>query len=407
MRRRLSPYEHAVWAAGEVLPVTIAATARVHGRTTPGRLRWALAALRERHPLLAVRVLPGRLRGRLTDEGVGDLPLRVVRSTAADTWERVVREELQEPFDTWTGPLARFVLVDAGDTFDLICVYHHLVADAFSGAVVVRDLLSWLSGASPRGPVATAPPADALLPPGRARPADLVALSRALGGPACPTHEPGPLTYHTWTLGADRTTALLARCRAERVTLHSALCAAFARALPHPARVAVAADLRRILEPVPEEAVGLYAASFLMDVDGTACRPFWSLARDVRADLQRRLRPHRLVPLVRGLRLVPLPGRALGELLHRSESRGSRFDVGVSNARLPIPADYGPLRLSAMYGAAHTSLGGAPLVIVLGVRGALCFGVTSTDPGAAALCERAMSHLTDALVLPVRLAGRT
>lgn len=53
MRRRLSPYERVIWAAGERLPVNIAAVARVEGRTTPERVRAAVAAVRRRHPCWA------------------------------------------------------------------------------------------------------------------------------------------------------------------------------------------------------------------------------------------------------------------------------------------------------------------------------------------------------------------
>ncbi|MEU1616956.1 condensation domain-containing protein [Streptomyces sp. NPDC005722] len=404
MRRRLSPYERVIWAAGERLPVNIAAVARVEGRTTPGRLRAAVAAVRGRHPLLGVRVAdPGPWQGRLTTTGVPDPEVRVVPDAGAGAWSRVVEEELPRPFDTRTGPLARFVLVDAGDAFDLVTVYHHLVADAVSAGVVLRDLLTHLGG--PDGPDGSgagavpvrAAPADELIPGPRTRPGDLLKTARALGGPVRPPYPPdGRLAYRAWSLEREETELLLKRCRARGATLQAALCAAFARAAApgRPARIAVAADLRRVLEPSPGEAMGLYAASFVVPVDG-ATDDLWAAAREARTGIHARLTPEELRPLVRVFRLTSfLPHRAVGALLRRGESRGPRFDVSVSNTRLDLPETYGPLRLAAVHGAAHTSLSGAPLVIVVGHGGRLFLSVTSTAGDEAAdLCRRAMDHL--------------
>lgn len=404
VRRRLSPTERFMWAAGETLPVNFTTTGRVQGRVTPDRLRVALAAVRRRHPLLGVRIAgPGRWQAWLTTEDVPDPELRVIRADSSDTWARVVEEELRRRFDTTAGPLVRFVLVDAGDSFDLVGVYHHLVADAVSAGIVLRDVLQRLADPCPEPSPGTgtviAPPADDLLPGCRVNPTDLLKVARMLRGAARPPRPAGRLVYSTWSLGADETATLLARCRAEGTTLQSALCAAFARALghrvPQPARIAVAADLRRILNPVAHEAVGLYATSFLLPVDGTARGDVWGLARDVRADLHSRLAPAALRPLVRAFRLLPfLPRTTISSALRRGEEKGARFDVSISNVRLPIPLDYGPLRLSACYSAAHTSLSGAPLVLVAGLGGRIFFGVTSTDgDGCEQLCERAMAHL--------------
>ncbi|MFF7726907.1 condensation domain-containing protein [Streptomyces sp. NPDC008001] len=414
VRRRLSPYERVVWAAGEALPATVAATVHVEGPTTPGQLNRAIAAVRARHPLLGARVeRTGPWRAWFTTRGVPGTPLRVVRPAAGRTVTSVLEEELQRPFAASRGPLARFVLVDGGDSFDLIAVFHHLVADGHSAAVVIRDVLQHLAAPAHGRPAVAAPPADGLLPGPRMRPADLVGLSRSLRVPhqasppaPRPTGPAAPLTCSTWTLDTADTTALLDRCRAERTTVHAALCTAFARALPAPgpARVAVAADLRRILVPVPQESVGLYAASFLLPVAHTPHEAFWDRARDVREGLHRRLRPDELRPLVAGFRMMPLPHRLISGLLHRSEKKGARFDVSLSNFRVTVPETYGNLRLTSFHGVAHTSLSGAPLVILIGFGGRMFFSVTSTDPGAADLCGRAMTHLK-AAVAPAVLAG--
>lgn len=398
MRRQLSPYERLVWAAGHVLPVNIAVIARVEGLADPARIRAALTAARGRHPLLGVRIAdPGRWRAWLTTESVPDPDLRIVETTAPDAWARVVEEELPRRFDTATGPLARFVLVDAGDTFDLIAVCHHLICDGTSAGILIDDILRGPTHDVP--PPRSAPAADDLLPRPRPELSDLRKLARALGGSTRPTRHTGSLAFTTWSLSAEETTAILTRCRAEGTTLQAALCTAFARTFSHPTDIAVPVDLRRILAPAAHHAVGLYATSIVRPVDATATADFWALARQVGADLRHHVAPDELGPIVRAFRILRfLPHKTMGSLLRGSEARGARFDVSISNTRLPHRPDYGPLRLSAVYGAAHTSLTGAPLVIAVGYDGQLFLSVTSGDEiGSTQRCERAMSHLAAAL----------
>lgn len=401
MRRRLSPTERFMWAAGEALPVNIAVTGRIAGRTTPDLLREALSAVRQRHPLLAARIAdPGRWQAWLTTDGVPDPELRVVEATTPDGWAHTVEEELQRPFDVRTGPLTRFVMVDAGDSFDLVGIYHHLVADGLSACFVLRDLLRWLADPTTEMAPVLAAPADDLLPGRRVNPADLRTVARNLRGHGRSPRPSGPFAYVTWSLDATETSALISRCRAERTTVQAALCAAFARALadlghPSPASIATAVDLRRILRPSPGESVGLYASSFLLSVDSTACEDVWAVARGLRTDIFHHLRRDHLVPAVRVLRLLPfLSRKAMSSVLRRSETKQTRFDVSISNMRLSIPIGYGPLHLRSVYGAAHTSLSGTPLVAVIELDDQLFFGVTSTAGlHAAKLCTRAMSHL--------------
>jgi hypothetical protein len=363
--------------------------------------------------MLAVRIAdPGPWQAWLTTEDVPDPELRVVRAvdsggepgSRASTWARVVEDELGRPFDTGTGPLARFVMVDAGDSFDLVGTYHHLVADGLSAGFVLRDVLRRLADpASDVSPV-LAPPADDLLPGRRASLGDLRAVARQLGGGSPPTRPSGSLAFVAWCLGAADTSALAARCRAEHTTVHAALCVAFARALTvlghdGPVGIAVPADLRRILTPSPGDAVGLYATSFVMRIDAAGRRNFWDAARGARSDVNRGLRRDELLPFVRVQRLLSVvPHATMSRLLRGADTGRTLFDVSVSTIASPIPTDYGPLRLDGLYGGAHTNRSGVPLVIVSGFGGRLFLSISSTaGPHAAALRRQAMSVLRDAL----------
>lgn len=391
---------------GEVLPVNGAITGRIRGRTTPGQLREALSATRARHPLLTVRVAAsGPWGARFTTDRVPAPELRFVRA-GDQSWTAIVEEELRRPFDTATGPLARFVVVESGGFFDLVGIYHHLVADGMSVSFVLRDLLRAL--ADPTGAATPAPPVtvpvDDLLPGRRADPLDLLRVARMLHGAGRPPRPSGQLAYATWSMDADETSSVLMRCRSEGATLQGLLCAAFAQAHadlghPSPVGIAVAADLRRILAVPAGETLGLYATSFPIAVDGPASPDLWTVARGATMEIRDRLRPDQLLALVRVNRLLRfLPRRTLGGLLRRSELKRTLFDVSLSNGRVPIPVDYGPFRVESLYWAAHTSVSGAPLITVVGFDGRLFLSVTSTDGRhATELCAGAMSHLRAAV----------
>ena len=406
--RRLSPTERLLWAVGEALPVNVAITGRIRGRTTPGLLREALSATRAHHPLLAVRVaVSGPWGAWFTTDGVPAPELRFVRAGEPRSWTAIVEEELRRPFDTTAGPLARFVVVESDGSFDLVGIYHHLVADGLSVSFVLRDLLHALAdptGAATPAPPVVAVPVDDLLPGRRADPLDLLRVARTLHGAGRPPRPSGQLAYAAWSMDAAETSSVLMRCRTEGATLQGLLCAAFARAhadLGHrsPAGIAVAADLRRILAVPAGETLGLCATSFPIAVDGPGSHDLWTVARSATTDIRDRLRPEQLLPLVRVNRLLRfLPRRTLGALLRRSELKRTLFDVSLSNGRVPIPVDYGPFRVESLYWAAHTSVSGAPLITVIGFDGRLFLSTTSTDgPHATELCTRAMSHLRAAV----------
>src|SRR5665647_3280908 len=125
---------------------------------------------------------------------------------------------------------------------------------------------------------------------------------------AGPMPEPPPRRFEVvhGRLPRPRTTALLERCRQEGTTLHPALCVAWVRALAQtgglvtgalPPAVSIPVDVRRLLPPDRQEAVGLLITTLVTPVDlGT---DFWVAARAVSQDLAHRLTPDLLRERVR------------------------------------------------------------------------------------------------------------
>jgi amino acid adenylation domain-containing protein/thioester reductase-like protein len=119
-------------------------TLAVRGPLEPDSLRWSLAALMRRHPLLAA-TLAGPLR--LAQQAAQNVPLREHRLDGQDTGNpacearRLAREEASHPFDRPGELLWRVLSLRlADDKHELVFVFHHAIVDGISLAIVLEDL---------------------------------------------------------------------------------------------------------------------------------------------------------------------------------------------------------------------------------------------------------------------------
>ncbi len=117
---------------------------RLVGPLDPRSLERALAALVERHPAL-----------RTTFALEGDTPVQIVNAPSPPAVSRAAARSISEreqaiaafaapPFELERGPLARFLLLDEGEgSALLVCVFHHLVMDGASSAVLFGELATF------------------------------------------------------------------------------------------------------------------------------------------------------------------------------------------------------------------------------------------------------------------------
>ncbi|WP_432752236.1 amino acid adenylation domain-containing protein [Streptomyces sp. JL2001] len=195
------------------------------GPVDPDRLRRSLQSLLDRHPLLraSFRQLPDggvvqRLAPRVT------LPWRVA-DTAVTGLDELLRADRSEPFDLDRPPLVRATLVRDGGRHRLLLTLHHIVADGWSVALLLRELAAVHRGAALPAPVDPRPWLSWLA--GRDRDAAREAWRAALAGLSGPTRlVPGPAADEPYRpehvdtrLPRDLTRELTACARTHGLTL--------------------------------------------------------------------------------------------------------------------------------------------------------------------------------------------
>jgi hypothetical protein len=227
--RPLGAGEELMWLLDLSSRIHFALAAEVEGRTTVEEWRVALDALQRRHPLLSVCIDSNHSRIPHFRHVEGEpIPLRVVE-TAEVRLERELERELRTQFDPRQAPLMRAVLLYQEFKAVFILVAHHSIADGFSLAFAIRDVLEALSG-QPLDRLPLMPSREEIfgLPRGtstEAGPASqssaAVVASLARDKRAVPVPQ-----IQRLSLVPFLTSMLQSRAREEETTVHGALCAA-------------------------------------------------------------------------------------------------------------------------------------------------------------------------------------
>jgi len=120
---------------------------RLEGELRPGLLRQSLETLGERHEPLRTTFaeIDGRACQIVDREAHLELPVVDLGALAEPDREnrgrRLLRAELERPFDLETGPLLRMLLVRTGPEYHLASLsLHHIIADYWSLGVFLREL---------------------------------------------------------------------------------------------------------------------------------------------------------------------------------------------------------------------------------------------------------------------------
>ena len=147
----LSFAQERLWFVERLLPAGganhIAGAVRLEGALSHRALRHSLAGIVRRHEILRSQYVEedGRPVQRVASPADLEIPVVAIGSGEGDERLIVARQlaaaEAERPFDLVHGPLLRALLIQIGDQDHvLVLVLHHIVSDAWSLGVLVREL---------------------------------------------------------------------------------------------------------------------------------------------------------------------------------------------------------------------------------------------------------------------------
>lgn len=287
--------------------------ARIRGNVSESMLINAVSQVQRRHPNLRVRIREDDDHNLwFTSEGADKIPVEIVPRESDDHWIQVYHKACQVPFEFEERPAIRFVLVQSPTMSELVIFCHHIICDGLSLAYLARDLMVHLGDSAREVEVLPDPaPIDLdTIPKDVSLNAivkffmnrinqkwqddeiffdqeDYVDLHRAYWDKY--THQMLPVE-----LSEAQTTALVERCRKEKVTVNSALTTAFVGAQtivqgdrPHHSSINVAGSLRDRLAKPAGEVMGFYAGAVTLKYKYDGKTSFWENVRR----LHRRVQP--------------------------------------------------------------------------------------------------------------------
>jgi hypothetical protein len=310
----------------------------VRGRLTQAALQVALRKLERRHPLLRARIERRKQGAVFVHHAAAAIPLRVLEREPAD-WQALVESSLVHRIWSDAGPRAELTWLRHGPSHStLLLTCQHVVSDACSGFVALRDLLGFVADPTRVAQPMASPGQSVLYPEQHGdsrwslRGLKLVASSLTSGKPKRlrqelrrDAHRSPKVT--TLTFSAEHTKRIVQRAREYDASLHGVICAALAKGYIEAGhwptaslRLCHPVDLRRYARsqrasqkdnPL-QDAVGCYVSSLATEHVVTEHAPLGALAHEITRAVRRKKasgEPWLTLPLTRPWLARPVTDR--------------------------------------------------------------------------------------------------
>jgi hypothetical protein len=422
MLRKLSPIERLACKLGEDEPICFAIPVRFRGKISVELLENALAKARQRHPLVAARVVdgPGGVPWFGSTEA-RDVPLEVLDETTGEEWISVTAKELERLTNPETDPFVRFVWIRGPEFSHLVILCHHAISDGLSTHYLLSDVMRFLDEpAAAVEPLPLMPPVEDLVPEAleaelradvrqelaRTSLRDLLAdeeMSQAIES-ATPS-----IRVLTETWDAERASLLVRRTRERRTTVQGAVGAAFLSSFSehfggktgYVRNMHCPVNIRPMLRQPVGEAFGLFANQVEASADCAPGRDYWEIARDIRASIKDKSTPRSLLRSFVAMKQIVAFGLDFDTIYKLGRPMlfgGNGFDLTLSNVgRLTYPTVVGPLEFVSLF-PSNSAIGNEARIFVGIVNGTLTVTFVHDQNGieadvADSVLARALDHL--------------
>jgi hypothetical protein len=395
--RYLGPSEAYFWLSNQNSWKHFVVAAQITGETTTDSWRAALDAVQRRHPLLGI-CIDADDNGTPYFRPLPELriPLQIGPGNAPQGWEDTMEAELSTPFPVEDALLVRAVLLHEAHRATILLTVHHSIADGLSVALIVRDILEALSG-KPLKALPVPQPQEDLCPPPTIHSTESGCEEPEAPAPPSASgtllkRDRSLLRVRSLRLPAELSDRLRVRSRREGTTVHGALVAALVHAgrdihrewRGAPVRVVSPVNNRTILGRGDDCALSIIFP--IGSYNPKSPVQFWDIARSVRHDLADMRTPGGLSAVLSGFdQLISSKPGVQG--IAQFELQVCACEMMVSNLGvLPFEADFGRLRLEALWGpSVFVGIEGEQMIGAATVRGAIHLLHSSYTPIASLL----------------------
>jgi NRPS condensation-like uncharacterized protein len=288
---------------------------KIKGEISEESLRNAVDKMLITYPLFGVRIEWDDEIIRSTTKGAAEVPIKVYKRESENSWLEALNKEHSIPVKPSAGPLTRIILVKGPSVSELFIFCHHSICDGRSLELALREILLYFGDPERVPPLLPdAPPqTPEIFPEGvsksRVRSWFIRRLNNKWLKEKVRFDEEDLMNVWEsfWknskygvelvTLNKRETQKFVEACRANKVTVNSALLVAFVKARwealgPYEGKVKIstAVDTRDRLPIEIGNAVGLYAGGISLTFKYSNDRPFWDNVRKYHEEVKRHLK---------------------------------------------------------------------------------------------------------------------
>jgi NRPS condensation-like uncharacterized protein len=344
-------------------PLNCVFTAKIRGSINPENIHTALFKIQQKHSLLRVRI-DERESGPyfILNNQVNVIPVRVTERLTDDDWLKESQTEWFKLFDGKDAPLARLVWVRSATVSELLFVMPHCICDGTTAVTLMRELLSLLDDPDQELEASIAFNSIEEIMPATFDPAKNVRKARIFSflgklffffKNTRKRSEAGNDYALHWKLDEEQTQAVIASCKTEGTTVHSALCVAVMKAFQQVrgkkahSKVISPVDIRRFVPEIKQDTMFAFAPIVELTISKTEDTGFWNMARKIKADLTAKIEALNVYEIL-------WMGEYMQSSVHRMvkylRATNGTHDVTFSNmGKLNIPENYQSFELETIY----------------------------------------------------------
>jgi len=391
INRPLGINEKVYWVLDQKTTTQFAVVAEIDGNLIDSAWRQALDIVQKRHPNLSVQI-SGNEYSTVYFNHVEDckIPLKVIYTQSGESWNSVLEDELSTPLDITIAPLARAVLIQQPGKSVFLFISNHSIGDGMSAAMVIRDILTVLSGRT----------IENLLPVSSLDELAGISLkeieNKQINGFEQIKNSLIPrvnVNIELLKLSSTLTKKLIEQAKSEKTTVHGALSAAIVLALKTTGDAPLKEKPVRILHPLSARNIlglgddfGLLASMVVLPYQPSPQQTFWNFAREVRQGIASTQTPDWIKADITATQGLFNSGMDI-DTVEDTLRQGTVHEVMLTNFGLfTFRSDYGNLQLKSLWGP--MVLTAHPLAQTIGVatfNGELTLSLTGLVPSQSLL----------------------